>query len=149
MRISNRRNVHQVFLLDLTADYGVKTNAKLTLNRQLPERDQNLSEHNFCVEFPAVYSVMYNFFFFGTIDTYPLVLMYFICLMDGRDSNSKKIFLKELFESITSDMIIDIYNFSTHICNTIHFISIFKMNMHTTKGEVSILGKFSTFLLRS
>ena len=54
-------NIHLVCLLDLTADFGVKTNAKkLTLNFQLREREQNwyseLSVHsnpdsNFCVNF--------------------------------------------------------------------------------------------------
>ena len=106
-RVCNRGNVHQVFLLDLTAEYGVKTNAKLTAVHQVFLLDLTAGygvktntkstaawESKTCLNTIfaqnfLTYILWCTISLFGTINTYPLIPMYFICLMDGRDSNSK------------------------------------------------------------
>ena len=61
-------NIRLVRLLDLTADFGVKTNAKLTPICQLHGKSNwyQLSVHrnsdaNFLRKFPDVYSLTHNF----------------------------------------------------------------------------------------
>ena len=83
-RVCNRGNVHQVFLLDLTAGYGVKTNTKSTAAWESKTCLNTIFAQNF-----LTYILWCTISLFGTINTYPLIPMYFICLMDGRDSNSK------------------------------------------------------------
>ena len=62
-------NIHLVCLLDITADFGVKTNAKLTPNCQL--HNQSKTGIQSCLykvtltliflKFPDFYSLIYNF----------------------------------------------------------------------------------------
>ena len=69
-------------MLHLTADFGVKTNAKLTPDWQLREKEQKwyleLSVHSnsFCVEFPDDYSLIYNF-------SDPIAVLYVLKNDDG------------------------------------------------------------------